>query len=465
VIALTLGEVAAVVGGSLNEAAEAADVVTSVVIDSRRASAGSLFVALPGEHEDGHDHAGAAVDAGAVAVLAARPLPLPAVLVDDPLFALGRLARGSLDRLPDITVIGLTGSSGKTTTKDLLAAVLQTLGPTVAPVGSFNNEIGVPLTALLADPSTRYLVVEMGARGSGHISYLCGITPPRLGVVLNVGMAHLGEFGSIAGVAKAKRELVEALPSAANGGVAVLNADDAVVAAMTHGTRARVVTFGHSRESDVRADGVALDSGARAAFGLVTPAGAAPVQLRVPGAHQVSNALAVAAVALEVGAEVDDVARALSATGIASRWRMEVVDRADGVTVINDAYNANPDSMRAALEALAVIGAGTRRTWAVLGEMLELGAASADEHAAIGRLAMQLHVSRLVVVGVGARPAFDAASSTRRAQGEETVLVADAEAALALVREQVRPGDVVLVKASRRAGLDRVANGLLRESA
>lgn len=463
-IPLALGELAVIVAGELADGAHSGDVVSGVVIDSRLAAPHTLFVALQGENQDGHDYAAAAVEAGAAAALAARGVGAPAVIVADPLRALGQLARGVLDRLPEVTVIGLTGSSGKTTTKDLLACVLRTLGPTVAPHGSFNNEIGVPLTGLSADTDTRYLILEMGARGRGHIAYLCGITPPRIGLVLNVGSAHLGEFGSVEDIAQAKRELVEALPTAGDGGVAVLNADDAAVRAMAHVTAAKVVTFGRTPAADVRATDIELDTGARARFQLVAADGAASVSLRVRGEHQVSNALAVAAVALELGADLDAVAAALSAAEAASPWRMEVVERADGVTVINDAYNANPASMRAALETLAVIGAGNRRTWAVLGEMLELGAASAAEHAAVGTLAVELHVTRLVVVGVGARPTYDAASTTGRARGEETALVPDADAALALLREQVRPGDVVLVKASRRSGLERVASGLLGDA-
>lgn len=464
-IPLRLSEVAQLCGGTLFDGAHGGELVTAVAIDSRHVARGAAFVALRGERADGHDYAAAAVEAGAVAVIAAHPVGVPAVVVDDPLLALGRLGRGVVDRLPKTDVVGLTGSSGKTTTKDLLAHVLEAVGPTTSPAGSYNTEIGVPLTILSATTSTRHVVVEMGARGAGHIAYLCTIARPRIGLVLNVGAAHLGEFGSLEATAVAKRELVESLPPAEDGGIAVLNADDAAVAAMASHTPATVVTFGLADWADVRAEDVTVDAHARAAFDLVTPDARERVHLRVHGEHQVSNALAAAAVATSMGVGAGTVARALGTAEPRSRWRMEVTQRPDGVTVINDAYNANPSSMAAALRSLATIGGGTRRTWAVLGEMLELGAASADEHAAIGTLAVRLNVSRLVVVGAGAEPIYTAAARSGRTTGEEAVLVPDADAALALLRAELRPPDVVLVKASRRGGLERLATALLADLA
>ena len=461
-IALTLAELADAVGGRLVDAPDPAVVVRGpVTVDSRLAGPGALFVALPGERADGHDFAVAAVQAGAVAVLATRPVGVPAVLVDDGVTALGRLARAALARLPQLALVGVTGSSGKTSTKDLLAQVLTGLGPVVAPPGSFNNEIGLPLTVLRADAATRALVLEYGARGAGHIRYLTELAPPRVGVVLNVGSAHLGEFGSREAIAQAKGELVEALPGADAGGVAVLNADDPLVTTMGTRTNARVVRFGEASDADVRAADVRLDELGRPAFTLVTAGGSAAVQLRLHGAHQVSNALAAAAVALELGLPLEQVAGALAAAVALSRWRMEVVERADGVVVINDAYNANPDSMRAALKALVDL-AGGRRTWAVLGEMRELGDDAALEHDAIGRLAVRLDVSRLVVVGEGAKPTHLGAS-LEGSWGDESVHVPDVAAALALLEDELAPGDVVLVKASRAAGLERVAEALLSE--
>jgi UDP-N-acetylmuramoyl-tripeptide--D-alanyl-D-alanine ligase len=461
VIPLPLAEVAAAVGGHLADGAAPDAVVTgAVTADSRRAGAGGLFVALPGDHADGHDYAHDAVDAGAVAVLAARPVGVPAVVVDDPLVALGALAHAVLERLPGVTVVGVTGSSGKTGTKDLLAAVLAVAGPTVSPEGSFNNELGVPLTVLRADAATRFLVVEMGARGPGHIAYLCRIAPPRVGVVLNVGAAHAGEFGGRDATARAKGELVEALGP---DGVAVLNLDDPLVAAMDRRTPARVVRVGRDPGADVRAEDVTLDAAARPSFTLVTSRGEAPVTLPLHGAHHVGNALAAAAVALEAGLEPAAIAAALGAAGPASRWRMEVATRPDGVTVVNDAYNANPDSVRAALEAVAAMARGpagpagrSRRGWAVLGEMLELGDDSVAEHAAAGRAAAELGLA-VVAVGPGAAPAAEAAA----AAGTEAHAVAFAAEASALLAARLRPGDVVLVKASRGIGLDVLAAELL----
>ena len=461
-IALTLAEVAAAVGGRLVDAPEPGAVVTGpVTVDSRQVGPGALFVALPGERADGHDFAAAAVAAGAVGVLATRAVGVPAIVVDEGVAALGRLARAALRQLPELAVVGVTGSSGKTSTKDLLAQVLAGLGPVVAPPGSFNNEIGLPLTVLRADAATRALVLEYGARGRGHIRYLTELAPPRIAVVLNVGTAHLGEFGSREAIAVTKSELVEALPAAAEGGIAVLNADDPLVTAMDARTSARVVRFGESPSADVRATDVRLDALGRPGFTLVTASGPASVQLQVHGAHQVSNALAAAAVALELGLPPDAVARGLGSAVALSRWRMEVVERADGVVVINDAYNANPDSMRAALKALVDL-AGERRSWAVLGEMRELGADAALEHDAIGRLAVRLDVSRLVVVGEAAKP-MHLGASLEGSWGEESVHVPDLDAAVALLEDELAPGDVVLVKASRAAGLERVAQALLSE--
>ncbi len=464
-IALTLAEIAAAVGGTLDSADPAVVVTGPVDRDSRLMGPGGLFAAVVGEHVDGHDFAARAVEAGAVAVLASRPVGVPAVLVDDVLTALGRLARAVLDRTPDTAVVALTGSAGKTSTKDLIAQLLQRAGETVFTEGSLNNEIGLPLTVLQVQESTRHLVLEMGARHKGDIAYLTTIAPPTVGLVLNVGTAHVGEFGSKAAIAEAKGELVEALTT---DGVAVLNADDPLVRAMAERTKARVVLFGEHPSADVRATGVRLDDAGRPSFTLVTPAGSAPVQLRLYGEHHVSNALAAAAVAVALGMSVDDTAAALGEAGALSRWRMEVVDRADGVTVVNDAYNANPESMRAALRALVSMGGrgpGRRRTWAVLGEMRELGEDSLTEHDAIGRLAVRLDVTKLVAVGGRDAACMELGARNEGSWGEESVLVSDADAAIELLRGQLRPGDVVLVKASRSVGLERVAEALLAEVA
>jgi UDP-N-acetylmuramoyl-tripeptide--D-alanyl-D-alanine ligase len=386
---------------------------------------------------------------------------VPCVVVEDTVLALGRLARAVVDRLPALTVVGVTGSSGKTSTKDLLAQVLPALGPTVAPVGSFNNEIGLPTTALGATEDTRFLVSEMGARGVGHIRYLCGITPPRVGVVLNVGSAHVGEFGGRDAIALAKGELVESVPAAADGGVAVLNADDELVSAMRSRTAGRVVTFGESEHADVRATGIVLDDAARPSFTLRHRDEAAPVSLSLHGRHHVSNALAATAVLLACGSDVATAARALCDAGPVSRWRMEVRTGPDGVTVVNDAYNANPESVIAALAALAAMSTG-RRSWAVLGEMRELGDLAAAEHNRVGREAVRLGIDHVVAVGPGAH----GVAAGARAVGGGTVVevVPDVDATVSLLRERLAPGDVVLVKASRAAGLEAVAAALVEET-
>ena len=468
-IPLTVAEIASITGGTIAaEAAAAATTVTGpVVIDSRQAGPGALFAALPGEQADGHDYAAAAAGKGAAAILAARPLPAagaPVIVVADVTVALGLLARAVLGRLPEATVVGITGSSGKTSTKDLTAQVVERLGATIAPEGSLNNEIGLPLTVLRADETTRYLVLEMAARGIGHIAYLTGIAPPKIGAVLNVGHAHAGEFGSIDAVAKAKGELVEALPAASAGGVAVLNADDPNVAAMAARTGARVVTTSvdPARDADFKATGVTLDDLGRASFTLRARGGAAPVTLTLHGRHHVANALAAAAVAAELGLDVAAIADALSAATARSKKRMELHERPDGVLVVNDAYNANPDSTRAAIDALAHLTSSGRRGLIVLGYMAELGDFAAESHEEAGRLAARAGAAVIVAVGAGAAPVLDGARAVAGWQGE-AIAAQDPKAAVETLRNRLRPGDVVLVKASKAAGLWEVADGLLAE--
>ncbi|MFF5186397.1 UDP-N-acetylmuramoyl-tripeptide--D-alanyl-D-alanine ligase [Streptomyces sp. NPDC000345] len=468
-IALSLAEIAAVVGGQTYDIPDpSAQVTGPVVRDSREAVPGSLFVAFAGERVDGHDFAAAVVEAGAVAVLASRPVGVPAIVVDDVQAALGALARHVVRKL-GTTLVALTGSAGKTSTKDLIAQVLRRKAPTVFTPGSLNNEIGLPLTALSATEETRFLVLEMGARGIGHIRYLAGLTPPRIGLVLNVGSAHIGEFGGREQIAQAKGELVEALPAASEGGIAILNADDPLVRAMASRTKAKVVLFGESGEADVRAENVRLTDSGQPSFSLHTPSGCSDVTMRLYGEHHVSNALAAAAVAHELGMSVTEIATALSEAGSLSRWRMEVTERPDGVTIVNDAYNANPESMRAALRALAAMGGAPRakggRTWAVLGKMAELGDEALAEHDAVGRLAVRLNVSKLVAVGGREAAWLQLGAYNEGSWGEESVHVSDAQAAVDLLRSELRPGDVVLVKASRSVGLESVAQALLATGA
>jgi UDP-N-acetylmuramoyl-tripeptide--D-alanyl-D-alanine ligase len=492
VIDLTIAQIADIVGGTLAditpEQAAATRVTGTVEFDSRAVTSGGLFLALPGARSDGHDFAAAAVDSGAVAVLAARPVGVPAIVVEPSpaqdaaasvlehdtdgsgaavLAALARLAQAVAAELVagGLTIVGITGSSGKTSTKDLLAAVLAPLGEVVAPPGSFNNELGHPWTVLRATQATDYLVLEMSARHPGNIAALAAIAPPSIGVVLNVGTAHLGEFGSREAIAATKSELPQAVPSS---GVVILNADDTAVAAMAQKTSARVVRVSRNSGADVWAGPVTLDALARPRFTLHSAAGEIDVALAVHGDHQVSNALCAAAVALECGATLEQVATALAGAGPVSKHRMQVANRDDGVTIINDAYNANPDSMRAGLQALAWMareGGGKRRSWAVLGEMAELGDDAISEHDRIGRLAVRLDVSRLVVVGTGrTMSAMHQGAVMEGSWGAEATIVEDADAALALLRSELKPSDVVLVKASNAAGLGALADALLDDS-
>ena len=507
-IDLTVAQIAEIVGGTLADispqAAAGLRVTGTIEFDSRAVGPGGLFLALPGAHADGHDYAGAAAAAGAAAVLAARPVGVPAIVVPRAqwaeradgglagvlehdtdgsgaavLAALAKLAKAVAAELVagGLTIIGITGSSGKTSTKDLVKAVLEPLGEVVAPPGSFNNELGHPWTVLRATRRTDYLVLEMSARHPGNIAALAQIAQPAIGVVLNVGTAHLGEFGSREAIARTKSELPQSVPPS---GAVILNVDDPVVAAMARVTEATVVRVSRSSRtdsgpSDVWADGVSLDELARPRFTLHAMDSAVEVQLGVYGDHQVANALCAAAVALQCGATVKQVAAALAQAGPVSRHRMHVTTRADGVTVIDDAYNANPDSMRAGLQALAWIAHGhgsgaaeKRRSWAVLGEMAELGEDAVAEHDRVGRLAVRLDVSRLVVVGSGrSMSAMHHAAVMEGSWGASgdrgAVIVADADAALALLRAEVQPGDVVLVKASNAAGLGALADALAAE--
>ena len=458
-IPLSVAQISEIIGATGDLITDPGAMVTGpVTIDSRQAGPGSLFAALPGSRADGHDFAPAAVAAGAAAVLAARPVGVPALIVPDVPAALAALAREVVSRHGGLTIAAVTGSAGKTTTKDLAAQLIESLGPTVSPPNSYNNEIGHPLTVLRVTERTRYLVAEMSARGPGDIAALCQISPPHLGAVLCVGHAHAGMFGSIDEVAQAKAELPAALPP---GGVALLNADDPRVRAMAGRTAARVVTFGQSPLADVRAADIVLDDAGRPAFTLVTGEGSGRVRLRLHGRHNVSNALAAAALAGQLGMDVAAVAAGLSAAAARSRWRMEVTRRPDGVTIINDAYNANPEALNAALSALAAM-AGGGRAFAVLGPMSELGARAGELHEQAGRQAARAGLAGLIAVGEEAAPVLAGAKADPSWRGE-LLQVPDPAAAVTAVRQLARPGDVVLVKASRAANLQDVALALTGE--
>ena len=479
-IELTAAEIADITNGRL--AAEPGIIPGSVVTDSREATPGSLYVAKPGETADGHDFVAAAFERGAVLALVEHDVAdaagrnYPAVVVRDSVLAMGALAAETVRRIragraadgEPLTVIGITGSAGKTTTKDLLAGILAAEGNTVAPQGSYNGEVGVPLTVFKAGFDTRYLVIEMGATGVGHISYLAEMVRPDIGVVLGVGTAHAGEFGGVDNIALAKGELVEALPAT---GTAVLNLDDARVAAMAARTRAAVLGYSAQPARDpqhdtagtagVRAEGLELTADGCPAFDLFLPGESAGhhVESQLIGAHHIANLLAAAAAAHAAGVPAARIAASLGAQAAASRWRMERTERPDGVTVINDAYNANPESMRAALRTLADLGRG-RRTWAVLGAMLELGPDSIREHMAVGTQVVRLNISRLVVVGREARSLYVSAVN-EGSWGDECVFAETPEDAYDLLQAELEPGDLVLFKSSNSIGLrhlgDRIA--------
>ena len=452
-ISLTVAEIAAAIGAEAPAGTAEQVVGGSVETDSRLVGAGSIFFALPGEVTDGHLFAEGAVANGAVLVVAERPLDLdvPVLVVDDGVAALAALARNVVARVRArgrLRVVAVTGSNGKTTTKNLMRAIFSAEGPTVAPEGSFNNHVGAPISMLRVDESTAYLVVEMGASGVGEIARLVSIVTPDVGIVLKVGLAHAGEFGGIEQTERAKSEMVRDLPESA---VAVLNADDPRVDRMSEVTRARIVRFGHGPESDLRAVDV-VSSIEGTSFTLEVDGARLAVQVRILGEHHVSNVLAALAAAREFGVPMERAIAALGEVARAERWRMELLDPGTGVTVINDAYNASPDSMSAALRTLAQIVTPEQRSVAVLGEMAELGEFAFEEHDRIGRLIVRLNIHKLVVIGQAARHIHLAAGLEGSWDGE-SVLVDDIDAAYDLLREELRDGDVVLVKSSKSAGL------------
>lgn len=465
-IELTLAQVAAACGGELVLAAgDSAETTVEGIVqtDSRLVVPGGVFFAMVGETTDGHLFVGSAVANGALLVIAERRMDtiVSQVVVPDGTVALAGLARtvvAAVRSAGDLTVVGITGSNGKTTTKNLLRAILADVAPTIAPAGSLNNHIGAPLSMLGISSDTRYLIVEMGASGEGEIARLVDIAMPDISVVLKVGLAHAGEFGGIDATQRAKSEIVTRLPETA---VAILNADDDRVAAMAGQTDARVVWFGlgsdvaagtgdlRADDVDATVDGTTFMLHSRAADGV---ASALPVRMRILGEHHVMNALAALSVAHVLGLDLARAVSVIEQVARAERWRMEVLEPAPGITVINDAYNASPDSTAAALKTLAQIARSGRRSIAVLGEMAELGEYSREEHDRIGRLIVRLNVSQLVVVGQGARHIHNAAGLEGSWDGE-SVLVDTAEEAFELLDGTLREGDVVLVKSSKSSGL------------
>ncbi|MGV8886015.1 MAG: UDP-N-acetylmuramoyl-tripeptide--D-alanyl-D-alanine ligase [Microbacteriaceae bacterium] len=459
-IALTIAELAQIVGGRLasHESHAGRLVAGSVQTDSRLVENGSIFFAMPGDETDGHLFVHKAVELGAALIVAEREVDIdgPVIIVPNGVMALAALARhvvAHVRRVGKLTVIGITGSNGKTTTKNMLKEILSEHGPTVAPIDSFNNHIGAPISMLRVDENTHYLVVEMGASHGGEIAHLVSIARPDISVVLKVGMAHLGEFGGIAATQAAKAEIVTDLRPDA---VAILNANDARVASMASVTKARVRWFNGRdglRAEDVRP----TRTGTR--FTLICGDGRAEISLQILGEHHVANALAALSVAQQLSLDLDAAIQAIERMPRAERWRMEVLTAPSGATVINDAYNASPDSMAAALRTLQQVKTPNGRTIAVLGEMTELGAAAAQHHGDVGRLVTLLDIDELIVVGEAARDIFVAASREREWKGR-LVFTASTERAFDLLDGDLRDSDVLLVKSSKSANLRFVGDRL-----
>lgn len=464
-IALSLAEIAAITGGDLH--VEGPDTTETVVdgavdTDSRNMTTGGIFVAKPGAETDGHLFVEAAVENGAALALVEHPVDVDVsqIVVPDAVGALADLARevvARVRRAGGMRIVGITGSNGKTTTKNLLARILQDEGETVAPINSFNNEVGAPLTMLRVTEDTRFLVSEFGAAGPGSIAHLAGLVEPDIAVVLMVGLAHAGGFGGIEQTAKAKTELVTA---SRRDGTAILNVDDPRVWAMRETAEERgmsVVGFGQGENARVRATGIQVEaSGTRAT--ITADGGTLPMNLKVLGAHHVTNALAAIAAAGELGVTVADAIARIETVEVAERWRMQPMG-SDRVRIINDAYNASPDSMAAALRTLAQITGPEERTVAVLGAMSELGESAGEEHDRIGLLAVRLNIRRIVVVGPEARRLYLAAVG-EGSWDSEAVHLPDQDAAFEYLRGELRDGDRVLVKSSNSVGLRHLGDRL-----
>ena len=447
-ITLTAGEIALLVGGELLCDRDLL-ISKAPVFDSRLATPGCFFLALKGENADGHEFAADAYRNGAMFSLTSQRIDGPCIVVKDVLEALSILAAFVRRRLDKLVVIGITGSQGKTSTKDLLTHMLGAVGPTVAPAGSFNNDLGLPITLLQCDDRTRFCILEMGARHMGDIARLCEIAKPNIGVVLTVGTAHIGEFGSREVIAQTKGELIASLDK---DGIAILGTYDEFTPKMASLHQGQVILFGEKADIQVRAADVEMREG-RPHFDLVTPAGRDAVGMRAVGAHQVANALAVAAVGTALALPLELIASSLSTAEISSKWRMELHESAD-LLIINDAYNANPESMSAAMRAL-VLFAQERggSAWAFVGKMNELGQTQAPQSAAIGALAVELGIDHLVEINA---PEYGEPVGAMVIHQRPTI-----ESALDLV-DYFAPGDVVLVKASRSQGFEVLAESLER---
>lgn len=448
-IEMKASEIAEIVGGTLF--GDDCTVSQAPEISSLQATPGSIFLAFKGEKFDGHDFVADAFARGAVLALTSRKVEQRCVVVADVTVAIAALAHHLRVNLPELTVIGITGSQGKTTTKELLSQILAHRGETIAPFGNFNNELGVPLTLLRCDRDTKFCIIEMGARHMGDIAALCQIALPNIGVVLRVAAAHLGEFGSLERIAETKSEIITGLMGR---GVAVLGNYDEYTPAMKSLHSGLIVTFGEKSENEIRATDIELRDG-RAHFELITPEGRSPVALRVVGLHQVANALAAAAVAHILGFRADEIADLLSQAESIAKWRMEIHHLPE-LTLINDAYNASPDSMAAALRTLAHFSQERGgESWAFLGNMAELGESSPAEHRKIGTLASEIGIDHLIAI---ATPEYGVEMTGKSGMSIHHCL--DKTAAVELIKF-INPGDVVLCKASRSAGLEEIADEVI----
>jgi UDP-N-acetylmuramoyl-tripeptide--D-alanyl-D-alanine ligase len=463
-ISISLNEIASAIDGELHGSADVL-VTGSVETDSRLVVPGSLFFAKPGEFDDGHNFVAAAKAGGAVAAVVERlvDVDLPQIVVSSAVKALGSLASYVLTQIrtkTDIKVVGITGSNGKTTTKNMLREILSKAGSTVAPIESYNNEVGAPISILKAGFDTKFLVVEMGAGGPGSIEYLANLANPDVGVILKVGLAHVGEFGGIDSTAKIKSELAAALGAEKH---LVLNADDAFVREMAEHSQASIIWFGTALEAGFRADQQAL-SIEGTGFVCHWPDGQQRrINLQILGEHHIMNALAALAVADQLGIDREVACQAIESMPLAERWRMQLLHRTDGVTIINDAYNASPDSTKAALQTLAQLGKSGRRTIAVLGEMAELGSVAREQHDAIGRVVVRLNIDQLVVVGDAAKLIHMGALQEGSWDGESKFFD-EIDDALSYLRAMLEPNDIVLVKSSKSANLRHLGDALVEVS-
>ena len=465
-ISMNLKEISAAIEAEVKYADLESRVTGKVVIDSRKVSPGDLFIAIKGENVDGHDFAAQAIKQGAVAVILSKELPgVPSLIVtagninskevDQPtVIALGKLAKYLLQRLPNLWKIAVTGSSGKTTTKDLLAELGKLVGPTVAPIGSYNNEIGLPQTVLECDENTKVLILEMGARQVGNIKHLCEIAKPDTSIILNIGTAHAEIFTSPEKIFQAKSEIIECLSSA---DVAILNHEDPQF--NQHKTKAKIISFGLPG-SQVSAKNVILNENAQAQYELEYDGKNSVVSLKLIGAHQVSNSLAAAAAFLQKGIAIEDVSKVLSNATPKSKWRLQIEKSKNNVTVINDVYNANPESTKSAIRTLKQIGEG-KNTFAILGEMRELGNLSKQLHEDVAELIHELDIKNTLVIGNGAKPIYD--YLLKHEYSGKLFFVEGIDSALVKAKEIIRANDVVLVKASRSIGLERVANAIVQD--